>query len=318
MKAKVLLSLILFLVLVIGTYVWLSHRMSLDINQLLAIDTKLIVEGSLIVLFLFVADAFRYISIINSLNKKISFSHALEAGIVNFFFAWTTPGAMLASPMTSFFLVKRKYPLDVSLLASFGKSAIGMLHLLLMTLCCLFFSQIHHYFDSKIYLPIYVGLFNCFVFFFLVTVLAFFPEKIKLLPKKIVNYILKLQPLFKNIGIIEGIKISLSQFVFFFGLISFISLLIYPFMKDPSWIFAITLSSIFLSLIYLSPTPGGVGFGELVGIPILGKFMPMNNALLVTVLIRLFLVYIPILVGGIYLVIYFLINFFNELGHKNT
>lgn len=313
MKAKILLSFIFFVLLVYGTYWWLHHQMSFDVTQFTSIDKKLFYIGGFLSLFLFITDAYRYIALIRSLNEKISFSHALEAGVVNFFFAWTTPGAILAAPMTSYFLVKRKCSLEVSLLSSFGKSIIGLIYLLFFSLIIFYLSGIQKFFDKKIYLPISIGLLNYFLLLSFIVFFAMFPWKRNFLPQKIIKTIEKLRPLFKNMLAIDLFKIGLSQIIYFLCLIFFTGLLIRPFLADVSQTYAFALASIFLSLIYLSPTPGGVGIGELVGIPILGKFMPVSQAVTLTVLVRLFVVYVPILLGAIYLIFYFFKSWLNYI-----
>lgn len=324
MKAKISLSLILFILLSYGTYWWLHHQMSFDVAQFAFVDKKLLYIGGFLSLFLFVTDAYRYIALIHSLNEKISFPHALEAGIVNFFFAWTTPGAFLAAPMTSYFLVTRKCSLEVSLLSSFGKSVIGLIYLLFFSLIIFYLSGIQSFFDSDFYLPISIGLLNYLLLLSFIVCFAINPWKSNFLPSKIAKTIEKLRPLFKNILVIDLLKIGLSQIIYFLCLIFFTGLLIHPFLSGVPTLYAFALASIFLSLIYLSPTPGGVGIGELVGIPILGKFMPISQAVTLTVLVRFFVVYVPILLGGAYLIFYFFKSWLNyiqkseiKIGYKS-
>jgi hypothetical protein len=318
MKAKIYLSLLFFVLLVYGTYWWLHRQMSFDITQFTSIDNNLFYIGGFLSLFLFITDAFRYMTLIRSLNEKISFPHALEAGVINFFFAWTTPGAILAAPMTSYFLVRRKCSLEVSLLSSFGKSIIGLIYLLFFTLIIFYLSGIYNFFDKNIYLPIYIGLLNYFLLIVIIVLFAIFPWKRNLLPHKIIKIIEKLRPLFKNMLTSDLLKIALSQIIYFLFLIFFTGLLIRPFLVGVSPVYAFALASIFLSLIYLSPTPGGVGIGELVGIPILGKFMSVPQAVALTVLVRVFVVYVPIILGAIYLTFYFFKSWLNYKGFQQS
>lgn len=311
MKKKLGFSFCIFFLSLGLTIWWVRQTEAYQGADFSGIKPSLLVSGLLLSLVIYITDAARYKVLLRSLGESTSSKNALEFSIVNFFFGWTTPGAIMAAPMTAYFMVKRGIRFDTAVLSSFGKSLIGMFYLLFASIVTIYSSRLYQHFDARIFYTLLSSFFSFFLFLFFLMILGLnyrLLEKFSFLPQKIKDVIFKLHLLFGKRSWENFKWISLSQLIYFCSLMG-LSVFVISNFAQLDWLLLLALSSLFITLIYMSPTPGGVGLGEVLGIPILGKFMSLPNALLATFLVRFFIVYLPILIGTVYLMAVFAINY---------
>lgn len=269
-----------------------------------------------IVLFYF-CDCYRYRTLLRKLGVHLSYRDLYVISILNFFFAWTTPGAILSGPMTSFYFYNKGCSVEKSLIASFGKSIFGQIVLSILAFIFFYTSKMRDQIPSSVQNIIFGTLiFYIFLFLGLVLSRAFYWKFEWRVPNVFRKMHDQLDCFYQGIELRDLVEIVCSQLLFFLFIFIALVFLTAPYFPLLEIFDLLSIGSLFLFLIYISPSPGGVGLCELVGIPILSKMIGMDSAIKLTVMIRGFLVYIPIFIGA-FVYIYTLIPIKVDLNESH-
>jgi len=273
-------------------------------TQLSALGPLKILGIAFLLSLMYLADAWRYRLLVGFVSRPLSWGDALFASAINLFFAWSTPGAVVAAPATAFFMAKRGVPTSVSLLAAFGKSLTGTALLTLAALLALpFTGQGQNYSAGLVYGPA-TGLLLVSFFLCLPLLAIFYPQKF-VFARASARWQLtwnetlaKLSELCGHEPLRRLALMLLSHALYFAVLVLIVALLVPPEGVFSGWKI-VPWGLLFLALLYLSPTPGGVGILEGAAALLWSSFMPVEAALGLMVLLRLALVYLPLLVGAL-------------------
>lgn len=270
-----------------------------------------------LVIGLYVADAWRFSQTLKLLGRRLPFGVCIEASVVNFFFAWITPGGALGAPSAIVLLQRHGIPFEQALLVAYNKSLVGIYMLLASALLALFFLPLrglsfqftHSWFFNLIICSLVVYLCIILAPFFLLKVSENHPwmkrwpmlEKLKD----------QIQALHK-IRLQQWLGIFLAH-LFYFSIFIGIATLICSYLGAPSLIDAGLLSTIKLAVAYIAPTPGGSGIAEMTAIDFYSGILAPNQAILAVLCFRSFTFYLQMLIGGIYFVLTFSKNFLGNI-----
>lgn len=296
-----------------------------DLSRLTELPLSSIGWVVALVLAMHIADGLRYKTFGHVLGVHIPVRAAIEAVIGNVFFSWITPGAALGIPAAIFMLGRRGVPWDAAGLIAYAKSMTGVALLITFAFLAFAFGLGPADLDPRIAAFVLWGTGVTGATLIVLVLGAIWPQASDRSARALADWLTaRWLSGARGRRIVERLRDALCgaigrlgqfrqrgvqsyllllachvpYFACFIGVTATLVLALGGEHLRDAW----GASTVYLMVLYLSPTPGASGISEAAAVTFFGHLVPPATALVVVIATRAVTLYLQLIVGFVYLV----------------